>query len=757
MRRSAALHLALALVAVVGCGDDAASEIDVAVSEAAPGLSRRVESLGLTVAVLGADGERTVRTEETEARYEGERLRGWTVRVRPESSRDPGTVLYRFRVTARADGADYVSAQARVVFLSGTRFVLPLRLDDSCTGLSLCGADETCASGRCVSDFVPACDLVAGGRPASCFDSPDATTPPPLDAASTDAGELDAPVDAGPIDDATIDAPTTDVGPDDAGLDDATVDACVPIADCASGGFACGEPPDGCGGALACGECTVTGESCGGGGVAYRCGRATTPDTTAPTVTITSAPDQTRAPSYDVVFTGADTGGSELDRFECSIDGGPFETCASPVTFTDQTEGPHDLAVRAVDGAGNVSDVASTSWCTDRSAPVITVRSRPPMVGRSTDARFVIEVTDGPSCASGTSSECGLDAEPRVACPGTHMRAGLSDGMHSFGATARDAAGNTAAETVDFVVDTRPPSLMIPPIPARASTSYGETLSVPFTFACTDSGSGCDTASAACTVDGASADVTCTWGSGTASVGVASSLDFGTRRLRVSVRDVAGNTFATEQDFTVSRCAGDMQYPDRTSNGLARGPCCAGLVVSDWVDPVGLWPARADASCRPMSDFEARLFETPWGGIGCQAPLRTTTDWGATCDTDAGRVTCLDSAAAAAVWCGDDAIPTSCPGTDCPTPFHGLAGEGWHGPVSMGCASGVMALDELAIRGGFYGGCFTTVGNGNDRWSVSATQSCKPPAMRWCRTNAPAVEVSCVCAARDPYADDGHG
>ena len=57
---------------------------------------------------------------------------------------------------------------------------------------------------------------------------------------------------------------------------------------------------------------------------------------------------------------------SEPARFECSLDGGAFAACTLPFTTPQLAEGPHGLAVRAVDPAGNVElQPASWAWRVD--------------------------------------------------------------------------------------------------------------------------------------------------------------------------------------------------------------------------------------------------------------------------------------------------------------------------------------------------------------------------------------------------------
>ncbi len=62
---------------------------------------------------------------------------------------------------------------------------------------------------------------------------------------------------------------------------------------------------------------------------------------------------------------------SGINRFECSKENGAYATCTSPHTYAVQTtnNGQHQFAVRAVDNAGNVSQIASYSWKVDKGSP----------------------------------------------------------------------------------------------------------------------------------------------------------------------------------------------------------------------------------------------------------------------------------------------------------------------------------------------------------------------------------------------------
>jgi len=75
------------------------------------------------------------------------------------------------------------------------------------------------------------------------------------------------------------------------------------------------------------------------------------PDTTATTGSTTRS-------SWEVLFAA-----DEPSSFECSLDGGAYQPCSSPVRYTELTPGRHTFAVRAVDQSGNRDPApAELSW-----------------------------------------------------------------------------------------------------------------------------------------------------------------------------------------------------------------------------------------------------------------------------------------------------------------------------------------------------------------------------------------------------------
>jgi large repetitive protein len=83
-------------------------------------------------------------------------------------------------------------------------------------------------------------------------------------------------------------------------------------------------------------------------------------DSVAPNTQITKGPkDKTKKKTATFEFAGTDT--RAVAGFECSLDGAPFATCASPHTVKVK-KGRHTFQVRATDQAGNVGAPASDSW-----------------------------------------------------------------------------------------------------------------------------------------------------------------------------------------------------------------------------------------------------------------------------------------------------------------------------------------------------------------------------------------------------------
>jgi Subtilase family/Divergent InlB B-repeat domain len=104
---------------------------------------------------------------------------------------------------------------------------------------------------------------------------------------------------------------------------------------------------------------------------------AWTIDVTSPDTTITGGPSDgssTTNTSASFDFEGTDnfTAAGSL-TFECSLDGGAFATCTSPIFYSGLSRTSHTFQVRAKDQAGNVDPTpATTTWTITKINPVIT-------------------------------------------------------------------------------------------------------------------------------------------------------------------------------------------------------------------------------------------------------------------------------------------------------------------------------------------------------------------------------------------------
>lgn len=182
-------------------------------------------------------------------------------------------------------------------------------------------------------------------------------------------------------------------------------------------------------------------------------------DTTPPETTIDEGPpllDFRSVPSFSF------SSNEQKATFECKLDKGSFEACASPKTYYHRhlPEGQHTFAVKAKDRAGNVDPTpARYAWEIDLTAPKITWLEKP---GTSIDRRSSVtnDTTptwaytfsdknlgeSDPACAVHTgypSYKLGKFVVPPRSCPSpTTVPFELADGSYEFEVRIADKAGN---------------------------------------------------------------------------------------------------------------------------------------------------------------------------------------------------------------------------------------------------------------------------------------------------------------------------
>ena len=82
-------------------------------------------------------------------------------------------------------------------------------------------------------------------------------------------------------------------------------------------------------------------------------------DTSPPDTTITGGPKaKTKKKTATITFSGTDA--RAVASFQCKLDSGSFESCASPKTYSRLKKGRHTVEVRSVDAAGNVDPTPAT-------------------------------------------------------------------------------------------------------------------------------------------------------------------------------------------------------------------------------------------------------------------------------------------------------------------------------------------------------------------------------------------------------------
>ncbi|MDX6584157.1 MAG: large repetitive protein [Solirubrobacterales bacterium] len=359
-----------------------------------------------------------------------------------------------------------------------------------------------------------------------------------------------------------------------------------------------------------------------------------------PATTITPGPSAfaTATPSFQ--FSSSDTGST----FECSVDGGAFAACASPLTTTPLADGVHTLQVRAIDPARQVDATPdSRAFSVDTVAPDTQIDSGPAAGSTITDSTpsFGFSATEG-----GSTFQCRSDAEAFGACSGpgsAHTTAVLTDGQHTFQVRATDAVGNTDASPAarTFTVDTIAPDTLIDSGPAAGSTTADSTPS--FGFSATEPGS-----SFQCRID-SDAFAAC---SGPGSAHTTATLGDGSHTFEVRGTDAVGNVDASPASriFTVDTTGPETQ--------IDSGPA-ANSTTADSSPTFGFSATEAG------STFECRVDGEPFAACTSEHTTASLTDGQHTFEvraTDAvGNVDASSASRSFTVDTVPDAVPDKTP------------------------------------------------------------------------------------------------
>jgi large repetitive protein len=257
-----------------------------------------------------------------------------------------------------------------------------------------------------------------------------------------------------------------------------------------------------------------------------------TVDTTAPETTVDSGPSgPTPSASAELSFSSPEPGAG----FECRLDGGAWDACPSPRSYSNLAQGSHQFEARAVDSVGNADPTpAVRSWTVDTVAPGTAIDTGPSPLVASSFATLTFS-----SLEAGATFECALDGGAWTACASPRTYTGLADGPHSFAVRAVDAAGNVdqTPATRNWTVDTTAPQTTIVSGPPSETTSTVAT----FGFVSSESGSAFD-----CRLDNGA------WSSCTSPKSY-SGIGPGNHTFQVRARDPLGNTDPTPASRTWKR------------------------------------------------------------------------------------------------------------------------------------------------------------------------------------------------------------
>lgn len=98
--------------------------------------------------------------------------------------------------------------------------------------------------------------------------------------------------------------------------------------------------------------------------------------------------------------------------FECSVDGGPYAPCASPLVLVDPAPGARSVDVRSVDEASNRSDAVGVRWSVAAPRAAGAARVVPPAVARA--PKLALRAVRAARVTRGVrlSAACRYDGEP---------------------------------------------------------------------------------------------------------------------------------------------------------------------------------------------------------------------------------------------------------------------------------------------------------------------------------------------------------
>ena len=322
-----------------------------------------------------------------------------------------------------------------------------------------------------------------------------------------------------------------------------------------------------------------------------------TVDTVAPESSFSVVPaDPTNDTTPTFEFTATEPGST----FQCRLDGGAWNACASPATTAALADGSHTFEVRATDSAGNQETTPEAyTWVVDAGAPTVSISQPSGFVNASDADPYTVTATtpDGDvtgvelfrcsdasaACSTGSWISLGTDAT----APYEASWPLDADGNRALRAVATDAASNTGVAVVDVTIDRTVPATTIDSAPSDPSAS----TSASFAFSASEPGAGFE-----CRLDGGA------WGACSSPQGY-TGLAEGNHTFDVRATDAAGNVDPTPAAFAWTV---DTVAPQTAIDVAPTDPSASPA------------PSFEFSASEPGSTFECRLDGGAWGA--CTSP-----------------------------------------------------------------------------------------------------------------------------------------
>jgi RTX calcium-binding nonapeptide repeat (4 copies) len=184
-----------------------------------------------------------------------------------------------------------------------------------------------------------------------------------------------------------------------------------------------------------------------------------TVDATPPETQFDPAPPDTfdtSTPVFTMSATDPNPG-----AFLCSFDGEEFFVCSSPFSFRVLSNGPHNMAVKAIDKAGNIDPTPATASFTvnDVTAPETYLDSVPPDPSDTATPNFAF--FSGDLDAAGFL--CRFDRGAFFQCSSPFVAPALQNGTHTFDVVAYDINDNVDQTPASYTFTVSAPSVAISP------------------------------------------------------------------------------------------------------------------------------------------------------------------------------------------------------------------------------------------------------------------------------------------------------